>query len=103
TSSVRIPSGVGLVLEADANDDGRPIPPATHTTTWSKVSGPGTVTFGNAAQQETTATFSGDGTYVLRITASDSQFSAARDLTVIVNNPGLALSGQDIGAVGVAG
>jgi hypothetical protein len=103
TSPARIPSGVGLVLEADASDDGRPAPPAILTTTWSKVSGPGTVTFGNAAQQQTTATFSTDGTYVLRITASDSQFSATRDLTVLVNVSGAALTGQDIGPVGLVG
>ena len=103
TSTVRIPSGVGLVLEADASDDGRPAPPGTLTTTWSRVSGPGTVTFGNAAQQLTTATFSADGTYVLRITANDSQFSATRDLTVLVNVSNLSLTGQDIGTVGLAG
>ncbi|MGH7186723.1 MAG: putative Ig domain-containing protein, partial [Pseudomonadota bacterium] len=52
--------------------------------TWSKVSGPGTVTFANANAIETTATFSAAGTYALRLTASDSQLSASHDLTVTV-------------------
>ena len=36
------------------------------------VSGPGTVTFGNANALSTTASFSTAGTYMLRLTASDS-------------------------------
>ena len=35
-------------LSGTASDDGLPAPPATLTTTWSQLSGPGTVTFGNA-------------------------------------------------------
>ena len=42
------------------------------TTTWSKVSGPGTVTFGNAAALATTASFSAAGVYVLELSAVDS-------------------------------
>jgi hypothetical protein len=44
---------VGVTQTANLNgtvtDDGSPNPPAKVTTTWSKVSGPGTVTFGNTA------------------------------------------------------
>jgi RHS repeat-associated protein len=39
---------------------------------WSKVSGPGTVTFGNSSQAVTTATFSQIGTYVIALNASDA-------------------------------
>ena len=56
------------------------------TTTWSKVSGPGTVTF-NVTLGSTTATFSVSGTYVLRLTAFDGALSTTDDLTVIVNPP----------------
>ena len=38
---------------------------------WTKVSGPGTVTFANAASASTTATFTHAGLYVLRLTADD--------------------------------
>ena len=37
---------------------------------WSQVSGPGTVTFGNPNSSDTSAQFSATGTYVLRATAS---------------------------------
>ena len=49
-------------------------------TMWSKVSGPGNVTFGNAALVDTTATFSQPGTYTLRITANDGALSASDDV-----------------------
>ena len=54
------------------------------TTLWSKVSGPGTVTFGNAAQLSTTATFGSPGTYVLRLDATDGQWPVFDQLTVTV-------------------
>jgi len=72
-------------LSGTASDDGLPNPPATLTTTWSKVSGPGTVTFGNANARATTATFSAAGSYVLRLTASDSALSATDDVAITVN------------------
>ena len=58
------------------------------TTTWSKVSGPGTVTFGNPNAVDTTASFSAAGTYVLRLTANDSLLSSSDDITVTVNAAG---------------
>jgi hypothetical protein len=73
-----------LVLEATASDDGRPNPPASLTTAWSKVSGPGTVTFADSNAVNTTASFAAYGTYVLRLTASDSQLSASDELAVVV-------------------
>jgi PKD repeat protein len=72
-------------LSGTATDDGLPNPPATVTTTWSKVSGPGTVTFGNVSLRATTATFSVAGSYTLRLTASDSALSASDDVVVTVN------------------
>jgi hypothetical protein len=72
-------------LNGSANDDGLPMPPSLLTLTWSKISGPGTVTFANASALNTTASFSTAGTYVLRLTASDSASSASDDLTVTVN------------------
>ncbi len=72
-------------LNGTVTDDGLPNPPATVTTTWSKVSGPGTVTFGNANAVDTTATFSVAGTYVLRLTASDSASPASDTVTITVN------------------
>src|SRR5205085_5158411 len=45
-------------LSGSATDDGLPNPPGKLTYTWTKVSGPGTVTFSNAKGANTTITFS---------------------------------------------
>ncbi|HET7292040.1 MAG TPA: hypothetical protein VFM88_06425, partial [Vicinamibacteria bacterium] len=63
---------------------------AALTTTWSKLSGPGSVTFGNASAVDTTASFSVAGTYVLRLTASDSVLGSSDDVTIVVNLAGQA-------------
>jgi CubicO group peptidase (beta-lactamase class C family) len=68
-------------LDGTVTDDGVPSPV---TTTWAKVSGPGTVTFGNAAAVDTTAQFSAAGTYVLRLTGNDGALSASDDVTIAV-------------------
>jgi autotransporter-associated beta strand protein len=54
---------------------------------WSQVSGPGTVTFGNSNSSDTSARFSAAGTYVLRATASNALGSVQTDFTVHVNPP----------------
>jgi YD repeat-containing protein len=53
--------------------------------TWTKVSGPSTVTFANPNATSTNAAFSAGGTYVLRLMASDSQLSASDDVLVNVS------------------
>ena len=72
-------------LDGTVTDDGQPNPPAQVTVTWTKASGPGTVTFGNIHLVDTTASFSVDGTYVLRLTASDSVLSNYDEVTITVN------------------
>ena len=76
----------GAQLNGMATDDGLPAG-STLNVTWSAVSGPGTVTFANPAATVTTASFSKAGVYVLRLTASDSQLTAADEVTVTVNAP----------------
>ena len=56
---------LGPRLPERVTDDG------AFTTVWSKVSGPGTVTFANATALATTATFSAAGGYILALTAND--------------------------------
>jgi RHS repeat-associated protein len=70
-------------LQGTATDDGYPTG-STFSVGWSKVSGLGTVTFANPTQAATTATFSGAGTYVLRLTASDTQYTSINDIVVTV-------------------
>jgi hypothetical protein len=78
-----IQSGASATLDATVTDDGRPTP---FTVAWSKVSGPGTVTFGNAATIDTTATFSDPGDYVLRLTANDGWVKTFDEVTVTVTD-----------------
>lgn len=78
--TITLPASANLA--GTATDDGQPGP---LTTTWSKVSGPGTVTFGNANALATTAAFSAAGTYALRLTASDGAAASTDELTVTVN------------------
>ena len=70
-------------LDATVWDDDFPSFPLT--TIWTKVSGPGTVGFGSTTGVDTTATFSEAGTYILRLTADDGQFSVSDDVQVVVN------------------
>ncbi|MGD8262131.1 MAG: hypothetical protein PVG70_03285 [Desulfobacterales bacterium] len=75
-------------LDGTVSDDGLPNPPAAFTTTWSQISGPGTVVFGDVAQVDTTASFSAAGTYVLRLTANDGDLEASDEVTVVVGEVG---------------
>ncbi len=70
-------------LQGSATDDG--LPAYTLNVSWSKVSGPGNVTFANAASVFTTASFSAPGVYVLRLTASDTSLSTSDDVQITVN------------------
>jgi hypothetical protein len=85
-------------LNGFVGDDGHPYPPSTVTALWSKQSGPGTVTFGNANQAVTTASFSAPGAYVLQLVGNDSALQAldtvsitlsgAVTLSVVTSGPG---------------
>ena len=82
-------------LQGAASDDG--LPSGTLSTTWSKVSGPGNVSFANASSLTTTATFTATGVYVLRLTANDSALSTSDDVQITVNPnvPPTANAGPD--------
>ena len=71
-------------LNGSVTDDGYPDPPGGLTITWSKLTGPGTVTFGNASAVDTTATFSAIGTYVLQLVADDGVISATDTVLIDV-------------------
>jgi hypothetical protein len=86
------------VLDGTVSDDGQPNP--TPTTTWSQVSGPGTVTFADPAAVDTTASFSAAGIYVLRLTANDGALAASDDVTITVNAAGAATIVESRVAVG---
>ncbi len=78
--------GTPVAIDGTVSDDGQPTP-ASLSTLWTRVSGTGAVTFGNASAVDTTATFDAVGTYVLRLTASDGLRSTVDDVTVTVTAP----------------
>jgi uncharacterized protein len=63
------------------------LPPAPPRAAWSKVSGPGTVTFADPTAPVTTAAFSAPGEYVLQLGADNGSVKAASTLTVKVELP----------------
>jgi|GEM_PF-4025529 len=73
-------------LDATITDDG--LPGSALTTTWSKLDGPGTVTFGDPDVVDTTASFSTDGAYELLLTADDGELTNSDVLTVTVYQEG---------------
>ena len=80
-------------LAGSATDDGLPNPPGALTLLWSKFSGPGNVTFGNAAAGSTSASFSTAGAYVLRLSANDGQATGTADVSVSVSPDPTVLPG----------
>jgi hypothetical protein len=52
---------------------------------WSLVSGPTQVTFGNQASPQTTASFTANGVYVLRLSAGDGGLVVHDELPVTIN------------------
>jgi len=73
---------VSASLDGTVFDDG--LPNGTINAAWSLMSGPGTVTFGNSNQVDTTATFPTNGTYVLQLWATDGALSSSGTVTMAV-------------------
>jgi hypothetical protein len=71
-----------LQLTGSAFDE--TLPGGELTTEWTQVSGPGPVTFADPSKVDTTATFTAAGTYALRLTASDGEFTISDDVRVVV-------------------
>ena len=72
------------------------------TTAWSKTSGPGTATFGNAASLATTVTFNQPGAYVLRLTATNSTAQDFAEIAVsAAANPNIFADWQSLTWPGV--
>jgi len=94
-----VPTGAALHLDALATDD----TPATLTTTWSKVTGPGTVTFDDASAPSTRAQFSASGAYTLRLTASDGAQTSTLDVAITAGAAILPWTNTNIGTVTYGG
>jgi hypothetical protein len=70
-------------LSGRVTDDG--LPSNAVTTTWSVLTGPGTVTFDDATQPATAATFTTPGTYTLELSASDGALTTNSTVVITVN------------------
>ena len=98
--TVRLPSSASL--NGNVTDDGVPTGSAL-TLTWSRVSGPGSVSFDTPNAAVTAALFSAPGTYVVRLSASDGELSSSDDVTVTVepnHNAFVSVTGGGSGFVG---
>ncbi len=94
-ATITLPSDT-VALEGTVTDDGLPSG-NTLAVTWTKVSGPGEVAFGNAQSAATSATFSLDGVYVLQLTVSDGALSGRDTVTITViprNDPPVVDAGE---------
>ncbi len=80
--SIILPDAV--TLAGTATDDGLPSG-SVLSVAWTRISGPGSVSFAQAGVAATTATFSQAGTYVLQLSASDGALSTQDTVTVVVN------------------
>ena len=78
--SITLPASTTLF--GSATDDGLPTSPGTLTYSWTKTSGPGTVSFGTPNSATSTASFSSEGDYVLRLTANDGHRTSFGEVTV---------------------
>ena len=74
--------GDPITLAGSASDDGNPF--GTLTTTWTKFSGTGSVSFSNANALDSTATFSAAGTYVLQLEADDGELATTDTVQMTV-------------------
>lgn len=98
-SEVAIPSGVGLMLVAEATRE-TPGGSVSVPVTWSSTAGPGTVTFESASATSVAATFTVPGEYLLQASASHNATTATESVTVQV---GQTLTAQTIGTTTAAG
>jgi hypothetical protein len=81
----------GLVGTSDA-------PAGTAAIQWARYSGPGNVTFADASQLQTTASFSAPGTYTLRLSAANGLHPVAYDAVIVRVQPrvGITVENQDV-------
>lgn len=85
------------ILTGTVTDDGLP-EGSILTTHWSQQAGPGIAAFTDPNSAATSVTFDNPGTYILRLTADDSEYSSSDDVQIIVheeNQPPIVDVGPD--------
>ncbi|MDQ5844407.1 MAG: PKD domain-containing protein, partial [Acidobacteriota bacterium] len=84
-------------LNGTITDDGLPLGSSV-SASWSKVNGPGDVSFDDASEPATAAHFNAPGDYLLRLTASDGALTSSADVLITVipqNHAPTANAGAD--------
>ncbi len=71
-------------LNGEISDDGLPNPPNALEIKWSKLSGPGNVSFSSTNTTSTSASFSKEGKYILELSADDSRLRASDQVSITV-------------------
>ncbi|MCC5843939.1 MAG: immunoglobulin domain-containing protein [Verrucomicrobia bacterium] len=89
---VRIPEGVGLVLETEVTETGGES--GQLTLLWEHTAGAGNVSWETTDTPETVAWFSAQGEYTLRLTADNGVNSEVLEISVEVVDPALVSSGD---------
>lgn len=82
SQTIQLPTN-SLTLNGTATDDGLPAG-ATLTVLWKQLSGPSTVTFANPNLPVTQAIFSAAGSYVVQLSASDTEFTSTSAIVITV-------------------
>lgn len=98
-STVDLPSGVGLLIDAVASDPDGPVPAIT----WSQVSGPSSAVFAPPGPSSAAVTFADPGTYVFRASVNDGGQETRDEVTVNVGvsaSSGLAMHEYGINSIG---
>ena len=94
--SITAPSGTVQSTSSTVAIDLTIVDPSGHAvvTTWSRVSGPLGVSFASAAGEDNSVIFAANGTYLLRVVASNGSSASTVDIPVVVNDPApFSLSG----------
>ncbi len=99
---IRIPPGVGLILDATITHNGLPNPPSAVTQRWAQTSGPTNAALATSNDwKNATATFPMIGTYVLQLTAVAGAQTASTNITIAVgtftNGAPLAWTNANVG------
>ncbi|MCG8371666.1 MAG: PKD domain-containing protein, partial [Proteobacteria bacterium] len=81
-TTIRLPVDT-VDLDGTVTDDNIPAGVAV-STAWTVQSGPAGATFADPNSVDTTVTFAAEGTYVLELTADDSNLSASDTVTIVV-------------------
>lgn len=81
--AIALPSQANL--SGRISDDGFPNPPGRLIILWSKISGPGLVSFSVSSSASAKAIFSSAGVYVLRLNAADGKLSSSDEITITVS------------------